>query len=105
MAWDSWSPEVKDRWDPVMDVGDAGRKQIRGHDPAFYLDTLQQTREHTLAEFKRRDDPRFMTVDETWSWGPTNTCCKWFHVCEHESHHAGQIGMLLKRAPGAKAKA
>ena len=28
--------------------------------------------------------------------------CKWFHVCEHESHHAGQIDMLKKRLPGAK---
>jgi hypothetical protein len=24
------------------------------------------------------------------------------HVCEHESHHAGQIDMLKKRLPGAK---
>jgi uncharacterized damage-inducible protein DinB len=43
-----------------------------------------------------------MAVDEKWGWRPTNNYCKWFHVCEHESHHAGQIDLLLKRLPGAK---
>ena len=27
---------------------------------------------------------------------------KWFHVCEHEAHHTGQIALLRKRLPGAK---
>jgi hypothetical protein len=31
-----------------------------------------------------------------WFWGPTNNLCKWFHVCEHESHHLGQIDLHLK---------
>ena len=43
-----------------------------------------------------------MAVDEHWFWGPTNNYCKWFHVCEHISHHEGQIAFLLKRVPGAK---
>jgi uncharacterized damage-inducible protein DinB len=34
--------------------------------------------------------------------GPTNNYCKWFHVCEHEAHHTGQIALLRKRLPGAK---
>ena len=59
-------------------------------------------REHSLAEFRKRDDAWLMAVDEKWGWGPTNNYCKWFHVCEHESHHAGQIDLLLKRLPGAK---
>ena len=32
-----------------------------------------------------------MKVDPDWPWGPTNNFCKWFHVCEHESNHNGQI--------------
>lgn len=92
-----------DTWGAAMDLGDAGRKTIKGHDLNFYLDKLQATREASLAEFKKRDDAWLMAVDETWGWGPTNNFCKWFHVCEHESHHAGQIDLLLKRLPGAKA--
>ena len=101
VKWDSWSDDIKQKWDPAMDLGDSGRKTIKGHDLDFYLTTLQQTREHSLAEFKKRDDAWLMAVDQTWPWGPTNNYCKWFHVCEHESHHAGQIDLLLKRLPGA----
>lgn len=85
-----------------MDLGDAGRKTIKGHELKFYIDAMSEVRERSLAEFKKRDDAWLMTVDKDWGWGPTNNYCKWFHVCEHESHHAGQIDMLLKRVPGAK---
>jgi hypothetical protein len=68
-----------ERWDAAMNLGDAGRK--------------------------KRDDAWLMAVDPKWPWGPTNNYCKWFHVCEHESHHAGQIDLLLKRLPGAKPSA
>jgi len=102
MKWDSWSDAVKQKWDPAMNLGDAGRKTIKGHDLDFYLNILKEAREKSLAEFKKRDDAWLMAVDEKWFWGPTNNYCKWFHVCEHESHHAGQIDMLLKRLPGAK---
>jgi len=102
MKWDSWSDAVKQKWDPAMNLGDAGRKTIKGHDLDFYLSALKETREKSLAEFKKRDDAWLMAVDEKWGWGPTNNYCKWFHVCEHESHHAGQIDMVLKRLPGAK---
>jgi uncharacterized damage-inducible protein DinB len=94
-----------ERWDAAMNLGDAGRKTIKGHDLDFYLSNLQEVREKSLAEFKKRDDAWLMTVDTKWGWGPTNNYCKWFHVCEHESHHAGQIDLLLKRLPGAKSSA
>ena len=99
MAWDSWSPAIKQKWDPAMNLGDAGRATIKGHDLDFYLNMLKETRAKSLAEFKKRDDAWLMTVDQTWPWGPTNNLCKWFHVCEHESHHAGQIDLLIKRTP------
>jgi hypothetical protein len=100
MKWDSWSPEIKKQWDPAMDLGDSGRSTIKGHNLDFYLEQLKEVREKSLAEFKKRDDAWFMAVDQTWFWGPTNNFCKWFHVCEHESHHAGQIDLLIKRTPG-----
>ena len=100
--WDSWPDSVKQQWDPAMNLGDAGRKTIKGHDRDYYLNILQETRAKSLAEFSKRDDAWLMAVDKDWPWGPTNNYCKWFHVCEHEAHHSGQIAFLRKRLPGAK---
>jgi uncharacterized damage-inducible protein DinB len=92
-------------WAVAMDLGEPARQTIEGHDLNYYLTRLQEGREKTFAEFRKRDDAWLMAVDESWGWGPTNNLCKWFHVCEHESHHAGQIAMLKSRAPGAKTPA
>lgn len=100
--WDTWPDSVKQQWDAAMNLGDAGRKTIKGHDRDYYLKILQETRSKTLAEFRKRDDAWFMAVDKDWPWGPTNNYCKWFHVCEHESNHNGQIKLLKSRLPGAK---
>ena|SRR5581483_9366764 len=97
MKWDSFPAEVKQKWDPAMDLGDAGRQTIKGHDLDYYLKILAETRAKTLAEFRKRDDQWLMTIDQGWFWGPTNNYCKWFHVCEHESHHSGQMAFLAKR--------
>jgi hypothetical protein len=102
MKWGSWPEAVKQKWDPAMELGDQGRRKIKGHALDFYLDALNEAREKTLAEFRKRDDAWLMAVDESWVWGPTNNYCKWFHVCEHISHHAGQIQFQKKRLPGAK---
>ena len=85
-----------------MDLGGPARESIKGRDLNFYLDKLHEGREKTLAEFRKRDDAWLMAIDKAWPWGPTNNLCKWFHVCEHESHHSGQIAFLAKRLPGAK---
>ena len=102
IKWDSWSDEIKKKWDPAMDLGDAGRATIKGHDREYYVNILHEVREKTLAEFRKKDDAWFLAADKTWFWGPTNNLCKWFHVCEHEAHHTGQIALLRKRLPGAK---
>jgi hypothetical protein len=102
VKWDSWDEGVKKKFGVAMELGEEGRKTIKGHNIDFYLDLLKETRESTLAEFKKRDDAWLMTVDAKWYWGPTNNYCKWFHVCEHESHHLGQIAFLKSRLPGAK---
>ncbi len=92
----------KDKWGVAMELGEPARKQIKGHDLDYYLNLLGETREQTLAEFRKRDDDWLLTVDKTWGWGPTDNYCKWFHVCEHESNHNGQIKFLKRRIPGAK---
>lgn len=102
LEWGKWDQSVNDKFGTAMELGDEGRKKIKGNNAQFYIDLLQQTRESTLAEFKKRDDKWLMTVDEKWYWGPTNNYCKWFHVTEHESHHLGQMNLLKSRLPGAK---
>ena len=100
--WNSWPDSVKQQWDAAMNLGEAGRKAIKGHDRDHYLKVLADTRAKTLSELGKRDDAWLLAVDKDWPWGPTNNLCKWFHVCEHESHHTGQIALLRKRLPGAK---
>jgi uncharacterized protein DUF664 len=102
MKWGTWPDAVKQKWDAAMNLGDAGRKTIKGHERDYYVSILHDVREKTLAEFHKRDDTWLLAVDKGWPWGPTNNLCKWFHVCEHEAHHSGQIAMLRKRLPGAK---
>jgi len=101
--WGKWDKSLNDKFGTAMELGDNGRKNIKGNNLDFYMNLLQDTREKTLAEFKKRDDQWLLTVDAKWPWGPTNNYCKWFHVCEHESNHNGQIKFLKSRLPGAKA--
>jgi hypothetical protein len=92
----------KEKWEVAMDLGEPARKAIKGNNLDYYLTLLGETREHTFAEFRKRDDAWLLSVDKDWPWGPTNNYCKWFHVCEHESNHNGQIKFLKSRLPGAK---
>jgi len=101
VAWGSWPDAVKQKWDAASKLGDAGRASIKGKALEYYLAILQETRAKTLAELKKRDDKWLFAIDKTWAWGPTNNYCKWFHVCEHESNHNGQIKFLKGRLPGA----
>lgn len=84
-------------WSIPMNLGARGRNLIKKNPLSFYEDILSEVREHTFAEFGRRDDEWMLAVDESFGWGPTNNLCKWFHVCEHESNHNGQIKYIKKR--------
>jgi hypothetical protein len=99
--WGDWNEKDKARFETAMKLGDEGRKAIKGNSLDFYLNTLNEVRENSLKEFKKRDDKWLLTVDQDWPWGPTNNYCKWFHVCEHESNHNGQIKWIKGRLPGA----
>jgi uncharacterized damage-inducible protein DinB len=98
--WGSWNDAIKKKWDVPINLGEEARKTIKGNHLNYYLDILKAIREKTITEFKKRDDKWLMTVDKDWSWGPTNNYCKWFHVCEHESNHNGQIKWIKSRLPG-----
>ena len=95
--------EERKLWGGAMDLGDAGRQQIKGHDVQFYLDVMTDIRQHTLQVLRGKNDDWLLAVDPEWSdETPLNTYWKWFHVCEHEANHRGQIAWLKGRLPGAK---
>lgn len=96
-----FSDENKKKWTVPMGLGEEGRKQIKGHDLDYYLSELKAVREKSLSEFKKRDDKWLAEVDPHFFGNkPTNNYCKWFHVCEHEANHRGQITLVRKRLPG-----
>ena len=97
--WNDWDERTKNEWGVAAGLGEAARQSIRSHDLSYYLDRLREGRELTLAELRKRDDSWLMQVDRDWPWGPTNNYCKWFHVCEHESNHSGQMKWIKGRLP------
>jgi hypothetical protein len=100
MKWDSWSDDVKKKWDVPMNLGEAARKTIKGNSLDYYLNFLNESREKNLAEFRKRDDKWLTLVDKDMRG--TNNYAKWFHVAEHESNHDGQIKFLKSRLPRTK---
>lgn len=100
-----FSEANKKKFGVAMELGDEGRKQIKGNNLDYYLSTLQEVREKTLTEFKKKDDKWFAEVDPSFfGKKPTNIFCKWFHVCEHEANHRGQMTVIRKRLPGNETK-
>ncbi|NND34638.1 MAG: DUF664 domain-containing protein [Saprospiraceae bacterium] len=99
MEWGSWSQKIKDEWDLPMNLGDEARKKIKGHDIDFYMNKLDEVRDVTQREFARRDDDWLQVSEPFFGNQPTNNHCKWFHVCEHESNHNGQMKFIVKRLP------
>ena len=98
--WGDVDKETKNEWNVPVELGNEARKGIKGHDLAYYLDKLKTVRDHTLAELRKRDDAWLMRIDPDSGKEPMNNYCKWFHVCEHESNHNGQIKWLKSRLPG-----
>lgn len=99
-----FTEEEDKMWGAAMELGDRGRKEIKGHNADYYLSMIDEVRQKTLAELKKKDDNWLLAIDPAWSEKrPLNTYWKWFHVCEHESNHRGQITWQKGRLPGMKA--
>jgi uncharacterized damage-inducible protein DinB len=98
-----FNDDEKKIWEVPMKLGEEGRKQIKGKEVKYYLELIAEVRQKTLEEFKKKDDAWLLAKDPVWSEKqPVNTYWKWFHVCEHESNHRGQMTWLKKRLPGSK---
>jgi hypothetical protein len=96
-AWGDWDQADTDKWNIPSELGPQARAKIKGNSAQYYIDEISAVRETTLEELKNRDDAWLLKPDNEWFWGPTNNWCKWFHVCEHESNHNGQIKWLKGR--------
>jgi len=87
-------------WGAALDLGDDGRKKIRGHDLDYYLDKLNEVRYRTYELFKTVDDSWLYQEEQFWYNKQANHYFMWFHVFEDEINHRGQIRMIRKRLKG-----
>lgn len=99
IPWGEWNDEIKQEWDLPMGLGGKARDEIKGNPLDFYLEKLKAVRSFTKEEFAKRDDDWLFESEPFFQQQPTNNYAKWFHVCEHESNHNGQIKFIKKRLP------
>ncbi|MHA7058148.1 DinB family protein [Aquimarina sp. M1] len=99
IPWGKWDDEIKKEWNVASGLGEKGRELIKGNPIDYYLDKLEKVREVTKKEFANRDDQWIMKSEPFFGNQPTNNYAKWFHVCEHESNHRGQMKFIIKRLP------
>jgi uncharacterized damage-inducible protein DinB len=93
------SPEEAANWSAALDLGEAGRRSLRGHGLEWYLDEMAETRTATLRALAERDDA---WLEQPLERAPNmNAHWAWFHVAEDEINHRGQIRWLRPRLPPA----
>jgi uncharacterized damage-inducible protein DinB len=93
----------RERWKAGLELGKLGREKIRGYEVSYYLQTLQEVRDKTFAEFRERDD-RWLhqELPEFWQGQMSNNYFCWFHVFEDEINHRGQVRLITKFLPRFK---
>lgn len=96
--------EEEREWGAALSLGERGRREIKGHELAYYAGRLNDVRAKTLSELARRDDAWLDEQTRFWGGRPANNYFKWFHVFEDELNHRGQIRWLRKRATNGAAR-
>ena len=96
-----WTPIEVARWQVAADLGPGARTQIREHPLDYYVAQLAEVRRRTERELRARDDD-WLAESGPFLDYTVNTYWKWFHVCEDEINHRGQIRWLRKRLPGVR---
>ena len=94
-----WLPAESTRWQIAVDLGPDAATAIRGRSLDSYLADLAAVRQRTEGELEARGEEWLLTI-RTGGRTPMNNYWKWFHVCEDEINHRGQIRWLRKRLPG-----
>jgi uncharacterized damage-inducible protein DinB len=89
------SPDEERLWLPALDLGEAGRRELRGQPLDSYLHEMVATRQRTLDALADRDDE---WLENPIEHAPRmNPHWAWFHVAEDEINHRGQIRWLRSR--------
>lgn len=84
------------KWGPALYLGKEARDKIKGNDPVYYLNILNEGRNRTYELLKEKDD-KWLEEKVTSGKNEINTHFFWFHVFEDEINHRGQINFLKKR--------
>ena len=98
-----WTDDEQARWKVAVDLGPAAAV-IGGQPLDFYVDALNEGHERTIRELAQRDDAWLLRVHDMGG-RQVNYYWQWFHVCEDEVNHRGQMRWLRKRLPPAGALA
>lgn len=88
------------KWQPATELGELGRKQIKGHSLEYYVSELTEMRQKTLLQLKVRNDDWLFEESKFWGGKQANHYFMWFHVFEDEINHRGQMRWIRKRAEG-----
>ena len=86
------------RWNIAADLGPAAVEAIRGRALDSYLDDLASVRSRTERELEARGE-EWLLEPQAVRGTEMNPYWMWFHVCEDEINHRGQIRWLRKRLP------
>jgi uncharacterized damage-inducible protein DinB len=93
-----WTAAEAKRWNIAADLGPAAAKVIRARALESYLDDLASVRSRTERELEARGEDWLLEPREVRGT-EMNGYWMWFHVCEDEINHRGQIRWLRKRLP------
>jgi Protein of unknown function (DUF664) len=92
-----FSSKNKEKWSVAMELGADAQTKIKGNNVNYYIDAMNEVRNQTKSEMKKRDDTWLLSGEtKDWDW---NNYCKWFHVAEHFANHRGQMTWYKKRLP------
>jgi hypothetical protein len=80
----------------AKELGDLGRKNLKGKDVQKYIEEFTEARKKTTKLLKEKDDASLATIPEGSS---VSNFFAWFHVTEHQSSHLGRTLFLKKRIP------
>jgi len=94
------SEEEKIEWGPALNLGDEGRKYIRGNDLDYYISRLNEVRKRTYDLFQAVDDDWLAREETFWYGKQANYHFMWFHVFEDEINHRGKIRIIRKKLNG-----
>ena len=93
--------EEIEKWKAASDLGDLGRKEIKGNDLNYYLEKLDEERNIIYELFKNKND-EWLYKESNEEGFKSNNHYAWFHVFEDEINHRGQIRWLRKRLKNLK---